>query len=47
LQAPLRVRSRPLIGSQYCIEIGVRNERMPIHDIFDNSPDVWKSHFAI
>src|SRR5215472_10730456 len=47
LQAPLRLRSRPLIRSQYCIEIGVCNGRMPIHHIFYDSPDVRKSHSAI
>ena len=45
--ASLRLRSRPLIGSQYCIEIGVRNGRMFIHHIFYSLPDFGKSHFTI
>ena len=43
----LRLLPRPLIGCQYCIEIGVRNGRMPVHHLFNNLPDFRKPHFAI
>jgi hypothetical protein len=45
--ASLRLRSRPPIGSQYCIEIGVRNGRVLVHHLFNDPPDLGKPYFAI
>jgi hypothetical protein len=42
-----RFGARPLIGPQYCIEIGVRNARVPIHHFFDHLPDAGKGNFSI
>ena len=42
----LRFFARPLIGLQYCIQIRVRNGCVPVHDFFDNLPDVLKTHLA-
>ena len=43
----LRFLTRPLIGLQYRIQIGVRNGRMPVHDFFDNLPNIWKTHLPV
>jgi hypothetical protein len=36
-----------LIGPQYCIEIGVRNARVPIHHLFDHLPDAGKRNLLL
>ena len=41
-----RFGATPLIGPQYCIEIGVRNAGVPIHDLFDQLPDAGKGNLA-
>ena len=43
----LRFLTRPLIGLQYCIQIGVRNGCVPVHDSFDNLPDTRKTHLPV
>ena len=42
----LRFFARPLIGLQYCIQIRVRNGCVPVHDFFDNLPDVRKTYLV-
>src|SRR3954453_20978920 len=37
-----RFRARPLIGSQYCIEIGMRNGGVAVHDGLDRPPNRWE-----
>ncbi len=36
----------PLIGPQYCIEIGVRNVAVPVHDLLDRLPDAREGNLA-
>lgn len=43
----LRFLTSPLIGLQYCIQIGVRNGRVPVHDFFNYLPNVRKTHLAV
>src|SRR3954465_14321560 len=36
---PARFRAGPLIGPQYCIEIGMRNDRVALHYRLNRSPN--------
>jgi hypothetical protein len=42
LDEAARFGARPLIGPQYCIEIGMRNGRVAIHYRLHRSPDRWE-----
>jgi hypothetical protein len=42
-----RFRARPLIGSQYRIEIRMRNACMPVHDFLNDLPNARKVHLSI
>src|SRR4029077_16871880 len=37
----------PLIGTQYDIEIGIRNAGMSIHHVFHYFPDLWESPLPV
>jgi hypothetical protein len=43
---PARFLARPLIGPQYCIEIGMRNARVSIHHLAHHSPNLRKAHLS-
>jgi hypothetical protein len=45
--ATLRFATRPLIGLQYGIEIGVRNGGVPVHQFFNDFSDAWKTQLSI